>query len=108
MENYKQLVAMQGATLGESTKEDFENSFLDDGFRVKFVEEITTNYVDEKYESINDILFYIHNDDIERFSTWRLGRGIPIRWWEDVCKYNYEDSKNRYNEEVFEKYKPTW
>ena len=104
--NYKQLCVLQGCIFGDDTKEDFEKHFLDLGFRVKFAEQVITNGSVERNEEggRSDILFYIHNDDIEKFAIPRLS--MDIRWWEDVVSYN--NNSYLYSEEILEKYPVRW
>jgi len=72
---FNQLCVWQGTVLGDSTIEDFVNFFKETfNARIQFCEEVTTNGNVEKDEEggRNDILFYVHEDDISRFAVKRL------------------------------------
>jgi len=105
---YDQLCVMQGTTLGDKTKEDFEKWMKQTlNVRVKFAEEVITNGSVEREEEggRHDLLFYVHNDDITAsFCTERFKVGI--RWWEDVVVFN--DGSYLYTQEVLDKYPPAW
>lgn len=110
--NYTQLCCWPGTTLGEITTEQFEKDMFEIfNVKVKFAE-ITTTLPDKDKNGNNipntggrsDLLFHIHNEDIQKFATARLVAGI--RWWEDVIKYN--DNSHLYTSEILKKYKPTW
>ena len=96
MENIKlkngftQVCIMEGAHIGESTKREFE-SFMEDNFQVRsqFLEQVETlPDLDRRGIPIkdtggrDDIIFAIHDDDINHFITIRLKAGI--RWIEDI------------------------
>jgi hypothetical protein len=112
MENFNQLCVWQGTFLGESSPQDLVDFFKEEmGTRIKFEQEVPTNPdLDEKGEIIegtggrNDLLFYVHDEDITKFAVPRLKMGI--RWWEDVISYN--DNSHLYSKEVLEKYPITW
>ena len=112
MENFNQLCVWQGTFLGESSPQDLVDFFKEEmGTRIKFEQEVLTNPdLDEKGEIIegtgdrNDLLFYVHDEDITKFAVPRLKMGI--RWWEDVISYN--DNSHLYSKEVIEKYPITW
>lgn len=106
MNEFMQLCVLDGVIMGDTTPEEFEKSFLDQGFRVKFAEEVVT-LPDAGIEGTggrHDILFYIHTDDISKFAVARLQMGI--RWWEDVVKYN--NHSNWYTQEILDKYPIRW
>jgi len=110
--NYTQLCCWSGTTIDGLTNEEFEKDMFEMfGVRIKMAEATLT--LPDKDDNGNDIpetggrsdlLFYVHNDDINKFAISRLGAGI--RWWEDVIKYN--DNSHLYTAEILEKYKPTW
>lgn len=104
MENFNQLCVMQGTTLGSFTIEGFEDFFKKQGFRIKFAEETQTTVRLENNELRKDLLFYIHDNDITKFATWRFRYGI--RWWEDVIHYN--NNADEYTQTTLEKYPVTW
>lgn len=109
MENYNQLCVWPGTTLEESTGEDLEKFFQEQGFRVKFAEEVITlpdvkdSRVVEGTGGRHDLLFYIHNEDITKFAIPRLRMGI--RWWEDVF---YNHGEGIYPQSIIDKYPKTW
>jgi len=82
---YGQLVVWTGTTLGNSDTKDFEEFFKAEGFRIQFAKQFMTlpDPGEDPSESggRSDILFYIHNEDVAKFSIWRLQHGM--RWWED-------------------------
>ena len=84
--HFEQLVVWPGTIVGEDKVKEFEEFLKEEGFRVKYATEFET-LPDEDDRSgetggRNDVLFYIHNQDIPKFSVWRLRHGM--RWWEDV------------------------
>lgn len=104
---FKQLCVWPGTILGDSTVEEFVNFFKEHyNVRIKFAEEVITNGSIERNEKggRNDILFYIHDEDIDKFAVKRLAVGI--RWWEDVVSYNNE--AYLYNQEILDKYPVKW
>lgn len=102
---YKQLCCWPATTIEGTSEQQFENEMFQlFGVRVKLAE-VTLTLPDKTGPGgRSDLLFYIHNDDVQKFALPRLQAGI--RWWEDVIKYN--DGAHLYNEEILEKYKPTW
>lgn len=112
MEKFNQLCVWQGTELGESTLQDLIDFFKDEmGTRIKFEQEVLTNPdLDDEGEIIrdtggrNDLLFYVHDEDVAKFAIPRLQMGI--RWWEDVVSYN--DNSHLYSKEILEKYPVTW
>lgn len=109
MNNYKQLCVWPGTVLDDSTVEDFEQFFLDElGVRVKYAEEVKTQPdPGETYETSgnrNDVLFWVHDEDVSKFAIPRLK--MSIRWWEDVVSYN--NGSYLYSEDILNKYPVTW
>ena len=108
--NYTQLCVWCGTMLGDLSVQEFEKFFKDQGYRIKFAEEVVTLPDYEYGKPVegtggrHDILFYIHTEDIAKFAIPRLTAGI--RWWEDVVSYN--NHNNWYSEEVLQKYPTTW
>lgn len=108
---FTQLCVWPGCTVGEKKVRKFENLMLDEfNARVKYASEIKTkpdfdndgNPVPETGDR-NDLLFYIHTDDIGHFAIKRLSLGI--RWWEDVR----DNGGNKlYSKSVLKKYPKTW
>lgn len=81
------------------------------GVRVEFKCDIKTNpdldnngRIVEGTGGRNDVLFYIHDDDVSMFAVPRLHAGI--RWWEDVVSYN--DGSNLYPPEFIKNNPPQW
>jgi len=112
MENFKQLCVWPGTLLEENEIQDFVDFFKDDfGVRVEYKTTLVTRPdLDEKGRAVpetggrHDVFFYVHDEDVMKFATARLGLGI--RWWEDVIKYN--DNSHLYSEEFIEANPPTW
>lgn len=114
MENTKftQLCVWQGVLLDGFTIEEFENWMLENfGTRIKYECEIKTNPdLDKNGNPVeytggrNDLLFYVHSEDVQKFAIARLQAGI--RWWEDVVGYN--NSGYLYPQNVLEKYQLNW
>lgn len=104
MNKFNQLCVWEATSLGEETKESFEKFFKENGFEIKFAEEVETTIEYPDGTKRHDLLFYIHDDDISKFSVWRLRLGI--RWWEDIVKYN--DHSEYYNQDILYKYPITW
>lgn len=110
--NYKQLCVWPGVVVGIEQIKGLEEFFLEEfGTRVKYEAEVTTNPdLDEFNQPVpetggrNDLLFYVHDEDIHKFAVPRLQ--IGIRWWEDVVYYN--DGAHLYSEEILNKYPTTW
>ena len=110
--NFQQLCVMQGVIVKESEIEDFENFFAKEmGVRIKYHTQVKTNpYKDKNRKNIpetggrNDVMFYIHKDDVVSFAVKRMGMGI--RWWEDVVKYN--NGAYLYSKEFLKSHPATW
>ena len=81
--NFKQLVVWRGTIVGKDEIKKFENWLQEEGFRVKYATEFNTT------KGSNDLLFYIHSDDISKFAIWRLERGMS--WWEDYLDNGAKD-----------------
>lgn len=102
---YTQLCVIHGVTLKESSANDFVMELkhqLNCDF--KFAEEVVTNVKCEDGENRRDLLFYVADEDINKFAVPRFMFGI--RWWEDVIKYN--NHADDYPQEVLDKYPVTW
>ena len=109
MENFKQLCVWPGTRVGQEEIERFESFFKDElGVRIKYDEEVLTNpdpgETLEQSGDRNEVLFFIHDEDIAGFAVKRLQMGI--RWWEDVVFYN--DNSYLYSKEILDKYPCTW
>ena len=109
MAEFKQLCVWPGTILGDNTVQDFEDFFKQQGFTVKFAEEVETSpdvkdgKVVEGTGGRHDIFFYIASEDISKFAIPRLGMGI--RWWEDIIG---NGGAVIYPNSVLEKYPVTW
>jgi hypothetical protein len=110
---FKQLCVWPGIVLEDSTTKDLEDFFMNEmGVRIKYHTEIQT-YPDldsngspiEGTGGRNDLFFFVHAEDINKFSVRRLGMGI--RWWEDVISYN-KNSQHLYPQEFIKDNPPTW
>jgi len=103
---YDQLVIWSGTTLGNNEPEEFEAFFADEGFRIKYAEEFRT-LPDEGKEEVtgdrNEILFYVHWEDVPKFSMWRFQHGM--RWWEDYLDNGHHKIVPV---EILDKYKYGW
>ena len=113
MSNYKQVVVWRGLVLSESdtpTKEDINDfeTYLDKEmkFKVKYITEYKTSADRKNGKKVedtggrNDVLFYIHKDNIPKFAMWKLQTSGEVSWRED-----YQDNGgrklitlNKYNE----------
>ena len=109
---FNQLCVWAGVTVGKENIKDFEDHFkVNFNFRVKYAEEVKTKpdikdgKVVDGTGGRNDIFFYIHNDDINKFAVQRFRLG-HIRWWEDVVSYN--DNSHLYTQKILDKYKVNW
>ena len=110
--NYTQLCVWHGTMLGGSSPQEFEQYFLDKmNVLVKYHTEVETlPDLDKNGNPIsdtggrNDLFFYVHNEDINKFAVSRLGMGI--RWWEDVVKYN--SNEHLYTTKFLEAHPTTW
>lgn len=106
---YNQLCVWPGTILDDVSIKEFENWFKGRGFRIRFCEVVVTlpDVVDGKKVKgtggRHDVFFYIHDDDILKFSLPRLGMGI--RWWEDVLD---NGDGCIYPKSVLEKYPYSW
>jgi len=103
---YNQLCVWEGTVVGKENINDLirwlKNTF---DVRGKYAEEVLTLPTpgEKGTGGRNDLFFFIHDDDIQKFSVPRFQYGI--RWWEDVLG-NGNDVL--YSEEVLNKYPKTW
>lgn len=104
---FTQLCVWPGTLVGKEKIEEF-TQFMSDNFygtRIKYVEEVKTlpDVVNGKVVpdtgGRNDVFFYVHTDDLSKFSITRLAYGI--RWWEDVLG---NGGGNIYPDSILEKY----
>lgn len=92
MENFNQLCVWPATLVGKENVLEFENYFKEEiDIRIKYMEEI------ENVDGGNDVFFYVHQEDIQKFLFKRMNMGI--KWWEDV-----EEKVRLYSREVLEKY----
>lgn len=85
---YNQLCVWPGCVVGKVKKQNEFVAFMKDEFdvRVKYAEEFKTMPSNGEEGGRNELLFYIHDNDIQKFAIKRLMYGIS--WWEDA-KRNY-------------------
>lgn len=108
-QGYQQVCVWESTLLGDNTTADFEQFFVEQGFRIKFLEEVITlpdaedGRVVEGTGGRHDLFFLVHSDDIPKFAISRLQMGI--RWWEDVLGNGHG---NIYPQEVLNKYPRLW
>lgn len=109
---FNQLCVWPGLVLKDDNHDEFINFFKERmDARIKIADIVLTNPdLDSNGNTIegtggrSDVLFYVHDDDIQHFALPRLKLGI--RWWEDVVKYN--NGAYLYPDEILDKYPPTW
>lgn len=90
MENYNQLVIWLGTIVGEENIDEFEKFFKEEfGFRVKYHSEF--KLLNENQN--NCVLFYIHNEDISKFSLFRIQTN-DMKWFEDCVENNLSEISN--------------
>ena len=108
--NYQQLCVWQGVEVGDEKHEleKWVKEKLDS--RIKYLTEVKTNPdTDEDGNDVpdsggrNDVFFYVHEDDINKFAVPRLG--YEMRWWEDVLN---NGGAHLYSEEFLAEHKPKW
>lgn len=112
MSVYNQLCVWHGTVMGENTVEELEEFFKENfDTRIKFEREVITNPdLDDLGNTVlgtggrNDLLFYVHDDDIQKFAIPRFQLGV--RWWEDVVYYN--DGSHLYSKEILDTYPIKW
>lgn len=105
---FNQLCVWEGVTLGNDTIDNFEKFFLNNlNTKIKYCETVITKGSFERNEEggRSDILFYVHDDDIQMFALKRFNYE-GIRWWEDVVSYN--DGAYKYDREILDKYPVRW
>ena len=109
-DQFNQLCVMEGTLFPEGGVDEFHKFFEDEmGVRVKFENQVKTLPDMKDGESVpetgdrNDLFFYIHDDDIGKFSVPRLSMGI--KWWEDVLG---NGNGKLYDEDVLKAYPATW
>lgn len=106
MSKFNQLCVWEGTLVGKEEVKEFEKFFLNEmGTRVKYMEEVETLPTPNVPNTggRNDVFFYVHDDDIMKFSVPRLSLGI--RWWEDVLG---NGNGELYPQNVLANYPKTW
>lgn len=106
MENFSQLCVWPATIVGQDEIKDFEEFFKDQmDVRVKYAEEVETLPTEGEPDTggRNDVFFYVHDEDVEKFAIPRLRMGI--RWWEDVLG---NGGGVLYTQEVLDKYPKKW
>lgn len=97
---YTQLCVLQGiADPLPDLKPLLEAEF---GIRVQMAEEFTTTPDSFGPGGRRDVLFYVHDEDVQRFAIPRLQYGI--RWWEDVLL----NGPDHVPAHIVDKYPDTW
>jgi hypothetical protein len=95
---FTQVCVWPGTIVGADSVADFEKFFMEEfGTRVKYIEEVLTkpdwqDRDDPEAGRRNDVVFYVHSEDIPKFAVPRLSLGV--RWIEDVL--NNEVSHNEH------------
>ena len=98
---YSQLCLIRGFEIGPDQIEDFEAIILNKfGVRIKYDAQVKTlPDLDEDGNIIpgtggrRDLFFYVHDEDVEKFSIARMHLGA--RWWEDVI--SHKSNKDSYH-----------
>ena len=110
---FNQLCVWEGVILEGSSPEGFEAFILEKfGSRIKFTETVVTLSDTRNGETVegtggrHDLFFFIHDDDIPKFSVKKLQCGI--RWWEDVLDNQERRGESIYSSETLQKYKKKW
>lgn len=95
---FNQLCVWPATEVGKERVKEFVK-FMKDEFksRVQYVDEVILK------NGRNDLFFYIHDDDINKFAVPRLSYGI--RWWEDVLLNGHGRD---YPEEFLKSHPKTW
>jgi hypothetical protein len=83
MSDFKQPVVWPGTLMGEGTPAEFEAFILAEfGCRAKYHGQFTTLPGDGGEGGREDLVFYVHSEDLGKFAVPRLAYGM--RWIEDV------------------------
>lgn len=86
--NYTQLCVWRGCIVGKEKIKEFEESMgkeIGDS-RIRYEREYLTLSGQGGEGGRNDLLFWVHNDDIGKFTIPRIQFGIS--WWEDHVTNN--------------------
>jgi hypothetical protein len=106
MEDFKQLCVWERTLVGTENVQEFIEWLNEQfGVRGKYCEEVKTLPTPNVSGTggRNDLFFYIHDEDVSKFSIPRLM--FNIRWWEDVLG---NGNGCLYPKEILEKYPTTW
>ncbi len=83
MSDFKQPVVWPGTLMGDGTVAEFEAFILAEfGCRAKYVGQFTTLPEGDDEGGREDLVFYVHSEDLGKFAVPRLAYGM--RWIEDV------------------------
>ena len=111
-DEYKQVCVWPGMSVPEDERHDFQEFFLSKGFRLLWLETITTGPDRDEDGNVSfetggriDTIFAVHNDDVMKFSIPRLGMGI--RWIEDVLDNEARETEHSIYPERVKEYR-TW
>ena len=110
-DGFTQVAIWPGTTLGDSPVKDFIEFFAGEGFRIQYLEEINTAPDMEDGKPVKgtggrtDQVFAVHEDDIAKFSVWRLPMGM--RWIEDAMSATNGYPDNPIYPDRFDEYQ-TW
>lgn len=103
--SYNQLVCLQGITddleyLGRAISKHFD-------VRVQMADEYVTNPDSTGDGGRRDVLFYVHDDDVQRFAIPM--RSVGCRWWEDVLSnLRHHGNICQIPQDVIRKYPASW
>lgn len=113
--HFNQLCVWPATIVKEAnqTPEDFKDIMKENfDVKVKYETELKTNPDYDEYNNPiegtggrNDLLFYVHDEDVDKFAIKRLQYGI--KWWEDHIDPQ-NGNRYLYDDEVFEKYPKRW
>ena len=105
--HFNQLVVWTSTIVGKDKAKDLEDFLKEEGFKVKYATESQTlpdeNDITGETGGRNDVLFYIDDKDIPKFSVWRLKYGM--KWWED---YLDNGSDKIVPQEILNKFEYGW
>lgn len=102
---YNQLCLIRGLKIDFDQIKGFEKAiFKKIGVRIKYVCQMEVYPNQQTDELRNDFFFYVHEDDIIKFSIEKMF--IGAKWWEDVC--HTDEAKMIYPEKFIESYPPMW
>ena len=98
-EGFEQVCIWPGMIITQDEKFAFEEYFLAQGFKLLWLETITTRPDHDENGNVAhetggrvDTFFAVHNDDVMKFAVPRLGMGI--RWIEDVLENEARETEH--------------